>query len=290
MSQRNYRQALIEKIEVPVRQAEVCVDSVNTSYLCAGSGYPVICLHGGGAGAVTWYPVIGSLAKCYQVIAPDIVGFGESDKPAAKYDRAYFVSWLKRFMHELEISRAHLVGLSQGGAVALQFTIDDPEMVDKLVLVNSGGLGAKTPLLPLLGMIWMNTFPSVIANRFFSRYLLANPENRDPNHSSYSIDVLKRKGGKNVFRQGRGAAVSAISESLLSSIETETLVIWGEEDRFFPVQCAVNAVAVLANATLCKIEGAGHLSIMDKPEIFNNTLMKFLNRSEDPSQDQKIKC
>jgi hypothetical protein len=59
----------------------------------------------------------------------------------------------------------------------------------------------------LLSMIWLNSSPSSLANRFFSRYLLFNPKNRDPNHGWYSIDVLKRKGGKNAFKQGRGSAV-----------------------------------------------------------------------------------
>jgi len=94
--------------------------------LFTGSGQPVICLHGGGAGAVTWYPSIDPLAKYFHVIAPDIVGFGESDKPDAAYDRPYFVTWLKSFMLELGISKAHIAGLSQGGAIALQFTLDYP--------------------------------------------------------------------------------------------------------------------------------------------------------------------
>ena len=110
MKEANYRQALIDKIEVPVEQKEVTAGAVKTAYLSAGAGLPVVCLHGAGAGAVTWYPSIAALAGHFHVIAPDIVDYGESDKPNAAYDRPYFAAWLRDFLSALEISKAHIVG------------------------------------------------------------------------------------------------------------------------------------------------------------------------------------
>lgn len=219
MRRLSYRQALVDKIDVPLKLAQTSAGSVKTAYLSAGEGNPVIFLHGAGAGAVTWYPSIGAISKSFHVIAPDIVGYGESDKPDAPYDRDYFSSWLKKFLLSLNIPKAHIVGLSQGGAIALQFVLDNPEMVDKLVLVDSGALGAKPSFCSFLGMTWLNSFPSSLANWFYSRYILFNPDNRDPNHGNYSIEVLKSKGGKKAFQQGRGAAVSAIPESSLNQIQ-----------------------------------------------------------------------
>ncbi len=72
--------------------------SIKTAYLSSGSGLPLILLYGGGAGAVTWYLSIGALSKNFRVIAPDIVGYGESDKPNAPYDKAYFAKWFKSFL------------------------------------------------------------------------------------------------------------------------------------------------------------------------------------------------
>ena len=272
----NYRQLLIDKIEGLVEQREVTIGTIKTTFLLCGNGEPVIFLHGAGAGAVTWYPTINAISKNFQVIAPDIVGYGESDKPDAPYNRPYFSNWLKDFLKELKISKAHIVGLSQGGAIALQFAIDNAEMVNKLVLVDSAGLGAKVSFWPLIGTIWMNSFPSSIANRFNSRYILHKPINRDPNHSSYSIAVLKYKGGKNAFKQGRGTAVSKIPEELLKQIENETLIIWGKDDQLFPVEYGEAAAKIIPNAKLHIIQNAGHLSLMDQPEIFNKTLDDFL--------------
>lgn len=276
MINENYRQLLINKIEGLVEQKEVTVGTIRTTYLLCGNGVPAIFLHGAGAGAVTWYPSINAISKNFQVLAPDIVGYGESDKPDAPYNRPYFSNWLKDFLRELKISKAHIVGLSQGGAIALQFAIDNPEMVSKLVLVDAAGLGAKVSFWPLIGTIWMNSFPSSMANRFNSRFILHKPINRDPNHSSYSIAVLKSKGGKNAFKQGRGTAVSKIPEELLKQIQNETLIIWGKDDKLFPVEYGEAAANIIPNAKLHLIQDAGHLPLMDQPEIFNNVLDDFL--------------
>jgi 4,5:9,10-diseco-3-hydroxy-5,9,17-trioxoandrosta-1(10),2-diene-4-oate hydrolase len=275
-NKKNHRQCLINKIEGFVEQRAVTIGTITTTYLVCGTGEPVIFLHGAGAGAVTWYPTIPTISKNFQVIAPDIVGYGESDKPDAPYNKAYFSKWLNDFLKELKIAKAPIVGLSQGGAIALQFAIDHPEMVGKLVLVDAAGLGAKVSFWPLIGTIWMNSFPSAMANRFNSRYLLHNPTNRDPSHSGYSIDVLKSKGGKKAFKQGRGTAVSKIPEELLKQIENETLIIWGKEDQLFSVEYGEAAAKIIPNATLRVIQDAGHLPLMDQPEIFNKILGDFL--------------
>jgi len=275
-NKKTHRQNLINKIEGLVEQREATIGTIKTTYLLCGNGEPVIFLHGAGAGAVTWYPSIHTISKNFQVLAPDIVGYGESDKPDAPYNRPYFSKWLKDFLKELKISKAHIVGLSQGGAIALQFAIDNPEMVDKLVLVDAAGLGAKVSFWPLLGMIWMNSFPSSMASRFNSPYILHKPTNRDPNHIGYSIDVLKSKGGKKAFKQGRGTAVSKIPEELLKQIENETLIIWGKDDKLFSVEYGEAAAKIIPNAKLRLIQDAGHLPLMDQPEIFNKILGDFL--------------
>ena len=275
-----HRQALIDRVETSVTQNHVMAGSIKTAYLSSGSGLPLILLHGGGAGAVTWYPSIGPFSKHFHVIAPDIVGYGESDKPNGSYDKVYFAKWLKSFLLALDISKAHIVGLSQGGAIALQFVLDNPDMVEKLVLVDSGGLGAKPPLAALLSMMWLNSFPSSLADRLFSRYILLNPKKRDPNHGRYSIAVLNSRGGKNPFRQGRGSAVSEIPKASLNKIETKTLVIWGENDRLFPVDYGDRAASQIPNAEFLVIKNAGHLPLMDQTNTFNRSVLDFLNQQE----------
>ena len=280
MGHMNYRRALIDRIDATVELQEVMAGPVKTAYISAGQGLPVVCLHGAGAGAVTWYPSIGSISKNFHVIAPDIVGYGESDKPDASYDRNYFSGWLKDFLSALNISKAHVVALSQGGAIALQFVLDNPDMVDKLVLVDSGALGAQPSFASFFGMLWLNSFPSSLANRFYSRYILFNPDNRDPNHARYSVQVIRSKGGKNAFRQGKGAAVSKISDDFLRQIKNESLILWGEDDQLFSIEHGEAAAKVMPNAKLHRISNAGHLPLMDQPDIFNKAILDFLGASK----------
>lgn len=279
MNSAQYRQALIDQMSTPVTQHHVMAGSINTAYLSSGVGEAVILLHGAGAGAVTWYPSIRAIAEHFYVIAPDIVGYGESDKPKAPYDRTYFSKWLKAFLLGLNISKAHIVGLSQGGAIAIQFALDSPEMVDKLVLVDAGGLGAKPPFASFLGMLWLNSFPSALANQFYAQFILFNPKKRDINHALYSIAVLKQKGGKYAFQQGRGAAVAPILEDSLRQVTQETLMIWGENDRLFPMKYGKVAAKVIPNARFCGLKNAGHLSHIDQPEAFNHAVLRFLTEN-----------
>jgi 2-hydroxymuconate-semialdehyde hydrolase len=276
MAQPNYRQEIINRIEVPVEQREVTAGSVKTAYLSAGSGPSVVCLHGAGAGAVTWYPSISALAEHFHVIAPDIVGYGESDKPKAAYDRPYYSAWLRDFFLALEIPKAHVIGLSQGGAISLQFSLENPEKVEKLVLVDSAALPAKTPFGFLFGLFWLYTFPSVAANRYGSRYLVSKLENVDPNFGLYSLQVVKKPGGKRVFWQSMGAAVSPMPEEELRQIQHQTLIIWGEDDKVFPLATSKAAVQIMPNAKLHRIQDAGHIPFMDQPEVFNDVVLQFL--------------
>ena len=276
----SYRQTLIDLIKapsaVPVEQLDITVGTVKTAYLQAGNGPAVICLHGAGAGAVTWYPSLGALAEKYRVIVPDIIGYGESDKPDGAYDRPFFAAWLRDFMQALGIARAHIVGLSQGGAIALQLALENPELVDKLVLVDSAALGAQPSLLSFISMLWMNLLPSDAASRFQSRFLLNDTAKRAPAHRHYSVEVLKKLGGKQAFSQGRGAAVAPMAEAELQCIDHQTLIVWGEDDNFFPMSHGQAAAEKMPNASFQSVPGAGHLPLMDQPEIFNQALLKFL--------------
>ncbi len=278
MIKSGYRRALIGKIDAKVKEGEITSENLKTSYFEAGDGEAVILLHGGGAGGVTWYPSVGAISKEFRVIVPDIIGYGESDKPDGAYDRPYFSRWLHRFLESLRICNASIVGLSQGGAVALQFALDYPGFVNKLALVDSGALGAKPSFWPMVAMIWMNVAPSRLANWFFSRFLLFNPSSRDPNHSHYSIEVLKRAGGKTPFSKGRGRAVSEIPEHLLRGLENETLIVWGENDRLFSIEFGEKAARVIPNSKMARIPKAGHLPHIDQPEIFNEVLLGFLKQ------------
>src|ERR1017187_2075541 len=129
--------------QMPAEQtATVFGQSVH--YYEAGQGPAVVLLHGLGANAGIWAANIGPLSAQYRVIAPDQIGFGHSDKPLIDYKIATFVDFLYGFMQGQKIAKATLVGNSLGGWIAVEFAIQHPEMVEKLVLVDAGGLSFES--------------------------------------------------------------------------------------------------------------------------------------------------
>src|SRR5215208_8333280 len=143
------------------------VDGLRTHYLKAGEGNaPVLLLHGGGydSASLSYKHAIGSISRHHQVFAPDWPGYGQSDKPEIEYSTEYYVGFLGRLMDVLGLKKANLVGISMGGAISLGFGLRSPERVQKLVLVDSHGLGKEVPgrvmsyvmmRLPLLNkLVW----------------------------------------------------------------------------------------------------------------------------------------
>jgi len=269
-------QSLTNRIGVPVERRSVSAGTIKTTYFAAGNGQPVVLVHGAGAGGITWYRVIGPLSHHSRVIAPDVVGYGESDKPSAPYDRPYFATWLRDFLDALALQKASFVGSSQGGAIALQFTLEYPERVDRLVLVDSVGFGKGLSLGGVLGLMWGNTFPSRAAGWWFERYLVCDPRSIDASWREYRLEVCRMPGGKRVFWQGRGKAADPIPMEQLCQVTHPTLIIWGEEERFVPLSHAKAAQKVMPNAQLQVIPKAGHIPFFDQPEAFNDVLDRFL--------------
>jgi 4,5:9,10-diseco-3-hydroxy-5,9,17-trioxoandrosta-1(10),2-diene-4-oate hydrolase len=272
----NLLENLISRIGVPVERKVVNAGTIKTNYLLAGKGQAVLLLHGASAGAVTWSPVIGPLSTYSQVIAPDVVGYGESDKPSASYDRTYFVSWLRDFLDTLGLQTVSIVGVSQGGSIAMQFALDNPERVDRLVLADSGSLGKEMPLGAKLGFMWSNTLPSSMAGKWLTRYLVHDPKSVDEIWAEYSCEVQRMPGGKRAFWQGLGKATAPIPIEQLGKISHQTLIIWGKEEKLFPLTHAEAAQRIMPNAQLYIIPEAGHVAFFDQSEIFNNVLKRFL--------------
>jgi len=124
------------------------IGSVTTRYWATGStGPPLIFVHGLGQYTENWMYNITALAQHFRVYAPDLAGFGKSDKPDAPFTYDYFAQFLNDFMSAMNIPEAHLIGHSLGGAVLLRFAMDFPDHVNNLVLVGSEGLGEDAALI-----------------------------------------------------------------------------------------------------------------------------------------------
>lgn len=271
-------QPIIDRMTVPLEVGTVSAGGVQTSYLMAGTGPPVVLLHGAMGAGVTWHPVIGALADHFRVIAPDVVGHGESDDAPVPPDRSYLAAWLAHFVDALGVERAHVVGHSMGGAIALQFALECPTRLDRLVAVDAAGLTTQIPGSVALAFLWFGLFPSRAASLRLARLAVYDITNIDAIMGEYVLQVLARRGRRSLrglVRRHRGAAVPLTREQL-ARITTPTLLIWGAEDRFFNVSAGRAAAERIPGAQLHLIPRAGHVPFFDQPAEFNAVLIRFL--------------
>jgi pimeloyl-ACP methyl ester carboxylesterase len=199
---------------------------------------------------------------------------GHRRKPPGRHDRAYYCAWLADFLDALGVEKAHVVGHSQGGAIALQFALDHPARVDRLVLVDSAGLGNGVPLGVVFAMLCYSLFPSRATGLWLSRYATRNPENIDPALGDYMIQVTKVSGARRSLLRSR--THTRIRAGQLGRITQQTLIIWGRDDRFLPMAQGAAAAEAMPHAELHVIPEAGHVPFFDQPQAFNHMLIRFL--------------
>src|ERR1700748_49055 len=140
------------------------------AYRDAGAGEALLLIHGMAGSSATWRAVLPQLSKKYRVIAPDLLGHGESAKPRSDYSLGAFAVGLRDLLDELGVDSATVVGHSLGGGIAMQFLYQHPEYCRRLVLISSGGLGQDVGLiLRLLSAPGAELVMPVIAPKFVLR-------------------------------------------------------------------------------------------------------------------------
>jgi pimeloyl-ACP methyl ester carboxylesterase len=273
--------------EQPLNQY-IKVDNVNTRYWQLGnSGSIVILLHGGGGYIELWKHNIFELAKHHRVYAFDMVGAGLTDKPGAKYTFDFMANFTRQFMQALDIQKASFVGASAGGGVALTVTIKFPELVDKLVIVGSAGLGKeislllRLPTIPILGKLLSK--PSKSGLTLLCKQAVYNPKLVTPEFVEEFYQMATLPGateamlnvGSSNFNIW-GQFYQPIVEKL-NTITAHTLIIWGKQDPMVPVSHALNTAKNIPNARLEIIGECGHWSPIEHPEKFNQLVLEFLS-------------
>jgi pimeloyl-ACP methyl ester carboxylesterase len=269
------------------------VDGLHIHCLKAGeNGSPVILLHGGGidSACISWGAAIGPLSARHQVFAPDLPGYGESDRPPIEYTMDYYVHFLEHFMDAAHLERASLVGLSLGGGIALNFTLSYQSRVDRLVLVDPY-YGFKGPWDWLAYLYIRMSFLQEFALRMLSRdqkmirWSLKGAVRNPQNLSQELLDAIYQEARK----QKRGEAFASFQKSeitrgglrsdttnRLHDITVPTLIINGEKDPLVPVSYARKAHTLIKNSELYILRDCGHWTPREKPEEFSEIVGSFL--------------
>ena len=244
------------------------IDKLKIAYLVEGTGSPVVLLHGWGAEANTFKSVFNSLLISHQVYALDLPGFGLSEIPPKAWDASDYAKLLSVFFDKLNINKAHLIGHSYGGRISIVMAAEEPDKVDKLILVDSAGIiprrGAK---------YYMKIGLSKIGRLMRNCGTLGN---------SLSDRIAQRLGSKDYREAGlmRATLVKSVNQNLrplLPKIAASTLLIWGEHDQDTPVSDGKIMEQEIQDAELVILKDAGHYSFLDQSQQFCQIVSNFLD-------------
>lgn len=268
------------------------------AFLDEGQGEVVLLLHGMAGSSATWRSVIGPLSRKYRVIAPDLIGHGQSDKPRSDYSLGAFAVFLRDLLDELGVTSATIVGHSLGGGVAMQFTYQHPDYCQRLILISSGGLGQEVGLtLRLLSAPGAEFILPIIApspvlaggekvRSWLAKFGIQTPRG-DEIWSAYSsfADKQTRHSFLRTLRSVvdyRGQSVSALNR-LGVKADTPTMAIWGDQDAIIPVEHAFAAHEARPGTRLEVLTGVGHFPQVEKPTEVVDLIDDFIARDSIPA-------
>ncbi len=259
-------------------------------YVDEGKGRPLLFVHGLGGSITNWEPNIEYFKKNYRVIALDLPGFGESDKPDMVYSDEFFDRVIRAFLKELGIERVTLAGNSLGGVISIKIALDHPVIVESLILVDTAGTHRFSRVLRW--MLWN------ISEKLLKKVLLFISRRLAPLRSlrrlvagtcvdnEYTEKVLEEactvgdRPDRDAFLHAFISAARQIMDinylERLGEIRVPTLIVWGERDAGIKLKVAYRVNRRIPGSFLAVIKDAAHVPQVDQPDAFNEVVERFL--------------
>jgi pimeloyl-ACP methyl ester carboxylesterase len=279
-----------------IEKKHIRVNGVGITCYCAGDGNDtIVLLHGAGVDSamLSWAEVIPLLSSRYQVIAPDLPGYGASDRINGEYTLAFYTDIVKGIIETFGGKPVILIGLSLGGGICLNMALIYPELIRVLVLVNAWGLFEKLPWhRPIHWFVrskfndnlyaWTNKYPSII--RFSLKYNLFGDKSKVSEDLVAEIHkaMLEPDAGKPFISFQRSEITPAgFTTDLfgrLEEISAPTLLIHGSLDKAVPVKGAHLASKGIPDCEIYLMEGCKHWPQKERPEEFVDALQSYLER------------
>lgn len=274
----------MQQMDMNEKGETVEVEGTVTHYHDAGEGPVVLLVHGSGPGVsahTNWRRVLPPLSREFRVLAPDVLGFGETQPPkGVSYNVETWLGHLTAFLDALGIDRCSVVGNSFGGALALHLAAQSPERIERLVLM--GSVGVSFDLTPGLDAAW-GYKPSREAMRkllplFAHRDGLVSEELIESRYQA-SLKPGQYEAYSAMFPAPRQRSVDALAldNKTLAGIASETLIVHGRHDKIIPVEVSERLAAVLPKSQLRVIEECGHWVQIEKSDEFFTLVRDFLS-------------
>lgn len=275
-----------------MRTRSIEVDGTRLAYRLAGRGPVLLLVHGMAGSSLTWRRVMPALARRFTVLAPDLLGQGRSAKPRADYSLGAHANTLRDLLDALGFRQVTVIGQSLGGGVAMQFAYQFPERCERMVLVNSGGLGREVTFL--LRMLTVPGFESAFP--LFCTPLVREAGNRIA-AALARVGVRSTPAGQEIWRSYASLADAASRRAFFCTLrdvidlggqslsaldrlhrvaELPTLIVWGARDPFIPVSHALAAHRAIPGSRLEIFDDVGHYPHCEAPERFVAVLLDFI--------------
>lgn len=268
----------------------VDVDGLETYVQEAGSGHPVVLIHGAGPGATgqsNWSRNIAALARDFHVIVVDLPGFGQSQKmqiPPAFFE--FYGLHIGKLLDAMGIEKAHMVGNSLGGGASMMLALRRPEKVGKLVLMGSGGGFPVASVMPSTGLKMLTGFyeapgPSrerlaaFIGEMVFDKALITDQLLDERLRAATAPDVVACP--PFAFRDGRPPVPDDVWRERLDRLPHRTLIVWGREDRVMPLDNGFILMKQIPDARMHVMPNCGHWAQWEKADEFNALVGQFLH-------------
>jgi pimeloyl-ACP methyl ester carboxylesterase len=269
------------------------IDGVRIHYQEKGTGTPLVLLHGFTSSTYSWKDVFEPLSQNFRVIAVDLKGFGFSGKPDGDYSRRAQATLVGHLLDYLKIEKAWLCGNSMGGEIALNFALQNPQRVERLILIDSAGVtvtgsGSLAPrylLLPVVGrIVTALALPSDklvrqgLEKSFYDQTKVTNER------VAYYYRPLKTRGGQLAAVRARTQANEFPVEPELGRISMPTLIIWGAQDALIPLEAGIKMNKLIKESRLVIFDSCGHLPQEEVPARVVDEITKFIG-GQKQSQD-----
>ena len=275
-----------------VSTCSISLHGHRVSYRCGGEGPLLVLIHGITSSSASWEAVLPELAEHFTIVAPDLLGHGQSDKPAGDYSLGSHACLVRDLMLALGHERATIVGHSLGGGVAMQVAYQFPELVGRLALVSSGGLGREVSIflravtlpgselvLPLIASrAVLDTGTAV--SRMLGRVGLQ--AGSDLAEIARGIASLNELGARRAFVHTARSVIDVggqrvdARDRLYLAEAVPSMLVWGAIDPIIPARHGVRAHELMPGSRLEVFDGAGHFPFLDDPLRFTRVLREFV--------------
>jgi pimeloyl-ACP methyl ester carboxylesterase len=282
----------VPALEPQFEEWEITLHGRRVIYRVAGSGPPVVLIHGMLNSSSHWQAVARQLAEHYTVIAPDLIGHGDSAAPRGDYSLGAHAASIRDLLAAIGVERATIVGHSLGGGVAMQFFYQFPQRVERLALVSSGGLGREVS--PMLRAATLPGMSLLLSATIHPRLLAALRDvggrlrKRGIGAGVYlqaitrALRPLENADARQAFLHTlravidiRGQRVAATDRlDLLDAIPT--MIVWGERDNTIPLEHGRLAHAAIPHSSLHTLAGVAHFPHLEDPDALSRLLREFI--------------